>query len=87
MVHGGQLVSSRVQETDMGSRGVAMVESNGAQGFFMGQAGMDFKSLDDLAVVARSPMRRPVRKGMHKRTVSVPTPTRLPAKVFSPEIV
>ena len=51
MVHGGQLVSSRVQETDMGSRGVAMVESNGAQGFFMGQAGMDFKSLDDLAVV------------------------------------
>ena len=50
----------------------------------MSQDDDECSPLDD---AAKSPMRRPARKGMHKRNLSVPTPTKLPSKVFSPEIV
>lgn len=53
----------------------------------VGQDDDECSPLDDLVVVAKSPMRRLARKGMHKRNFSVPTPTKLPANVFSPEIV
>ena len=42
----------------------------------------------DMAEVAKSPIRKPTTKGMHKRNQSVPTPTKFLSKqIFPPEIV